>query len=156
MLQNCNPLVCAAPLSPISPCREFSVPRSLLLALPSSQAITPWATQTCYCWWHFARIKPRTSLSCCINLYAHTTPLSAQIAEWYVHKDLCYGLWGRRPWSGSTEKFKIKIMCILHPKSMGTVVCLVILLMLWLYDSVNCLYSSDLFWMSRLYLWEMV
>ena len=26
---------------------------------------------------------------CCINLYVHTTPLSAQIAEWYVHKELC-------------------------------------------------------------------
>ena len=33
---------------------------------------------------------------CCINLYAHTTLLSAQIAEWHaqiaewhVHKDLC-------------------------------------------------------------------
>ena len=25
----------------------------------------------------------------CINLYAHTAPLSAQIEEWYVHKDLC-------------------------------------------------------------------
>ena len=24
---------------------------------------------------------------CCINLYAHTTPLSAQAAEWYVHQD---------------------------------------------------------------------
>ena len=27
--------------------------------------------------------------NCSINLYAHTTQLSAQIAEWYVHKDLC-------------------------------------------------------------------
>ena len=26
---------------------------------------------------------------CRINLYAHATPLSAQIAEWHVHKDLC-------------------------------------------------------------------
>ena len=26
---------------------------------------------------------------CCIDLYAHATMLSAQIAEWYVHKDLC-------------------------------------------------------------------
>ena len=26
---------------------------------------------------------------CCINLYAHATPLSVQIAEWHVHKDLC-------------------------------------------------------------------
>ena len=25
---------------------------------------------------------------CRMNLYAHTTPLSAQIAEWYVHNDL--------------------------------------------------------------------
>ena len=26
---------------------------------------------------------------CCINLYAHTTPLSEQKTEWYVHKDFC-------------------------------------------------------------------
>ena len=25
----------------------------------------------------------------CINLYAHATPLSAQIADRHVHKDLC-------------------------------------------------------------------
>ena len=43
MQQNCNPQVRAAPLSPISPYQEFSVPRSLLLALHSSLAITSWA-----------------------------------------------------------------------------------------------------------------
>ncbi len=26
---------------------------------------------------------------CCINFYAHDTPLSAQIAGWHVHKDFC-------------------------------------------------------------------
>ena len=40
------PVVHAASLSPISPCWEFSVPRSLLLAQPSSQGITWCATQT--------------------------------------------------------------------------------------------------------------
>ena len=45
-------LVRTSPSSLISPCREFSVPRSLLLALPSSQALTLWATQTCNCRWH--------------------------------------------------------------------------------------------------------
>ena len=40
------PVVHAASLSPISPCWEFSVPRSLPLAQPSSQGITWWATQT--------------------------------------------------------------------------------------------------------------
>ena len=33
---------------------------------------------------------------CCINLYAHTTPPSAQIAEWYVHKELCSSKTRRR------------------------------------------------------------
>ena len=32
---------------------------------------------------------------CCINLYARATPLSAQIAEWHMHKDLCNNC--RRP-----------------------------------------------------------
>ena len=27
--------------------------------------------------------------SCCINLYAHATQLSAQIAEWHLHKNVC-------------------------------------------------------------------
>ena len=42
MQQTCNLQDCAARLSPISPCLEFSVPRSRLscLALPSSQATT--------------------------------------------------------------------------------------------------------------------
>ena len=39
------------PIFPLSRISE-SVPRSLLLALPSSQAITPWATQTCNGGWH--------------------------------------------------------------------------------------------------------
>ena len=36
----------------------------------------------------FVGIEPETLLSCRINLYADATPLSAQIAEWHVHKDL--------------------------------------------------------------------
>ena len=55
-LCNCNPRVRAEPLTPISPCGEFSVPRSRLfnlkLARPSSQAATPWATKTCNGGWH--------------------------------------------------------------------------------------------------------
>ena len=47
MQQNSNPLVYMAQLSPMSPCREFSVPRSRLVVRPSPQALTPWATQTC-------------------------------------------------------------------------------------------------------------
>ena len=43
MQQNCNPRVRAAPISPFSPCGEFSVPRSRLR--PGSQAETRWATQ---------------------------------------------------------------------------------------------------------------
>ena len=37
---------------PIFPLSRISVPWSLLLARPSSQAITPWATQTCNGGWH--------------------------------------------------------------------------------------------------------
>ena len=39
---------------------------------------------------------------CCINFYAHATPLSAQIAEWYVHKDLC-NIRARRPLAPSSR-----------------------------------------------------
>ena len=39
--------------------------------------------------WDSNGIEPGTLRYCCINLYALTTPLSAQIAEWLVHKGLC-------------------------------------------------------------------
>ena len=51
-IKNWSPQVRASPSSPISPCREFSVPRSRLLARPNSQAINPWAAQTCNSAWH--------------------------------------------------------------------------------------------------------
>ena len=39
---------------------------------------------------HAARpVAHGAEVRCCINLYAHTTPLCAQIAEWHVRKDLC-------------------------------------------------------------------
>ena len=37
-------------------------------------------------WWSSPRPRWPTA-GCCINLYAHTTQLSAQIAERHVHKD---------------------------------------------------------------------
>ena len=78
-----------------------------------SDLMPPAATSLCQCGpgvidWELGRAKSRDLGSrqgeiglkdavrtwglqfCCINLYGHTTPLSAQIAEWYhVHKDLC-------------------------------------------------------------------
>ena len=35
--------------------------------------------------WRKMRVWP----ACCINLYARTTPLSVQMAEWYVHRNVC-------------------------------------------------------------------
>ena len=85
MQQNCIPIVRVAPSSPIFPCPEFSFPRYQILALPSSQAIIPWATRTCNGWRHLWRLNPgpyvQPYVSCC-NLCAHTTLLSVQIAEW--------------------------------------------------------------------------
>ena len=32
--------------------------------------------------------KCPVAITSCINLYSHTTPVSAQVEEWYLHKDL--------------------------------------------------------------------
>ena len=89
LLQNCHPRVRTAHISPISHCRGFSVPRSRLVARPSSQA--PWAVSCTDLKQRVALdgIEHGTSRSCCTNLYAHITKVSAQIAEWHVHKDIC-------------------------------------------------------------------
>ena len=57
--QNYNPRVRVATLSLTSPCREYLVPRSRLVAGNSSQAKTPWATQTFNC---ISRVRDLTVL----------------------------------------------------------------------------------------------
>ena len=62
------------------PCREGSVPRSRLVARPSSEAVTPWATQACRGGWHQRGSNPGPRGPAAYILYAHAAPPSAQTA----------------------------------------------------------------------------
>ena len=64
-----------------------------------------------------------TGIRCRINLYAHNTPLSAQIAEWYhdVHKNLCIKT--VRSWVQSSGRLMppaVKSLCSPWTYSLGT------------------------------------
>ena len=97
MQQSCNPRVRAAPLRILSP--QVTALGSAQFPGYNSLGYTDYLQRVA-----FVGIEPGILRACCIHLNAPTIPLSAQIAEWYVLKDLCNGRAQRRRAAGSAGR----------------------------------------------------